>query len=105
MDIGGTHQVTILALFDTVSRRVPSAGDEWHPYTFKPLPVRRGRFVGEVLLLVKHPGAIIPPTIDGVPSLHQIVGNISTRRMITRERRITGQLSRKYKKVKNYVPV
>lgn len=77
MDIGGTHQVTILALFDTVSRRVPSAGDEWHPYTFKPLLVRRGRFVGEVLLLVKYPGAIIPPTIDGVPSLHQIVGNIA----------------------------
>ena len=30
-------------------------------------------------------GAMILPTIDGVPPLHQIVGNISTRRRITRK--------------------
>ena len=30
-------------------------------------------------------GAMILPTIDGVPPLHQIVGNISTRRRITKK--------------------
>ena len=32
-----------------------TAGDAWHPYTFKPLLKRRGRFVGEVLLPLKIP--------------------------------------------------
>lgn len=42
----GTQQAAILALFGPVSRCVPSA-----PYTFKPHPKRRGRFVEENLLL------------------------------------------------------
>lgn len=57
----------------------------WHPYTLMPFLKRRRRFVREALLPVKYPGAITLPTIDGVPPLQQMVGNISTRRRVTRK--------------------